>query len=97
MAVDTEDKRRSALNCGLLSLAVRPEADSDISTADRRHSAGWYRGIETAVDTFFFWRKTGDAAQVSQWKKTGDASGSWVPTGDSSKSWVQEKDYPEEV
>lgn len=40
MAIDTEDKRRSALNEGIL-----PVADGSVDQQDRPHSVWIYRGI----------------------------------------------------
>ena len=43
-AVDTRDKRASALNVGGI-VQVMPDPDGTIDAADRLHIAGEYRGI----------------------------------------------------
>lgn len=43
MAIDSKDKRNSAGS--LLGCELLPDPDGGISTADRLHCAGFYRGI----------------------------------------------------
>lgn len=46
MAIDTRDKRASALAAGLLALRIMPTADADAETAaDRRHLLAGYAGV----------------------------------------------------
>jgi len=45
VAIDTRDKRASALACGLPWLVPLPTPDGTIGAADRAHSAGFYAGI----------------------------------------------------
>jgi hypothetical protein len=51
MALDTADKRASALHVGLPFRSTFPVADGALDQADRQHAAGWYRGILAAVAT----------------------------------------------
>jgi len=44
MAIDTEDKRRSALSWGLINIHY-PVPEGSMVTADRPHVIGIYRGI----------------------------------------------------
>lgn len=48
MAVDTENKRRSAAS--LPTIVIAPEPDSAISAADRIHIVGYYSGIIAAAE-----------------------------------------------
>lgn len=54
MAVDTENKRRSAFNACLFS--VMPVPDGTIDCYDRIHVAGYYAGLLTVVpyDNIYF-------------------------------------------
>jgi len=45
MAVDTEDKRRSAI-CIPWYVTTAPLADGTIDDNDRMHATGWYSGID---------------------------------------------------
>ncbi len=45
MAVDTENKRRSAL-CLPFYATSYPEPDGTIDDNDRMHTTGWYSGID---------------------------------------------------
>jgi len=47
MAIDTENKRRSALS--KIWYKFFPVPDGTIDTGDRRQAAGYYRGIVTAA------------------------------------------------
>lgn len=47
MSIDTEDKRRSVVSPGLPYLVIVPKPDGTINADDRRHIAGFYRGIKT--------------------------------------------------
>ena len=48
MAIDTENKRRSAVQNALPFLAVLPVADGSLNQADRQHVSWLYRGILAA-------------------------------------------------
>lgn len=48
MALDSRDKRASAIAVGLSWRTVYPVADGSINEGDRQQSAGWYRGILAA-------------------------------------------------
>ena len=45
MAIDSRDKRSSAIDVGIPFRRKYPVADSAINAADRQHSADMYRGI----------------------------------------------------
>lgn len=45
MAIDTENKRRSAAGCFLFNL--NPVADGSIDVYDREHASGFYSGIQS--------------------------------------------------
>jgi hypothetical protein len=47
MAIDSEDKRRSAgpRIFGMPAFGTMPTPDSDVDAADRLHYSGFYRGI----------------------------------------------------
>lgn len=47
MAIDTEDKRRSAVNMPLFT--VMPTADGSIDAQDREQATGYYSGITPAT------------------------------------------------
>ena len=49
MAVDSLDKRKSALNFGRFNSVVLPTADSDVDAADKQWLWGLYSGIATAI------------------------------------------------
>lgn len=50
MAIDTEDKRRSAAPhlWGIPGMGTAPVPNTDIDAGDREHFAGFYRGISAA-------------------------------------------------
>ncbi len=48
MAIDTEDKRRSAQSFPW-GLSIRPVADGTVGTTDRAHETGFYSGIAYAA------------------------------------------------
>ena len=48
MAIDSRDKRSSAVNPGSPWRGMLPVADGTVSQADRQHAAYWYRGIAAA-------------------------------------------------
>lgn len=52
MALDTRDKRASALLIGLGFGRVRAAPDGSLNAADRRQAALCYRGIATASPSF---------------------------------------------
>lgn len=47
MAVDSEDKRRAAIAVGVPGLIIMPKPDGTIAGDDRKHIAGFYRGISS--------------------------------------------------
>jgi hypothetical protein len=47
MAIDTRNKRASAICPGLVFLRPLPLADGSIGVGDRKHVAGSYRGLGT--------------------------------------------------
>lgn len=49
MAIDTRDKRASALGRGLRFLAIFPAPDGTIDAGDRLQIVGLYRGIAAAA------------------------------------------------
>lgn len=50
MAIDTRDKRASAIACTVSPLLVIEQPDGAIGAADRVHVGGWiYRGITVAA------------------------------------------------
>lgn len=50
MAIDTRDRRASAMACGLLFFLQPVLADGSVAiAADRQHLIGHYRGISVAV------------------------------------------------
>lgn len=49
MAIDTAEKRMSALNFGLPWFRVLPEVDGGIEADDRQHLLGLYSGIAASV------------------------------------------------
>lgn len=49
MALDTADKRASALACGLDARAVRPIPDGSLNGGDRQQVSGLYRGIAASA------------------------------------------------
>ena len=49
MAIDSHDKRRSALGHGLPHMAVMPVADGTIDDADRPHVMGLYHRAAGAI------------------------------------------------
>jgi hypothetical protein len=49
MAVDTKDKRASAIGCGLLCLTLLPVADGAVSALDRHQAASVYRLQSSAL------------------------------------------------
>ena len=49
MAVDTLNKRKSALNFGRFNSVVLPTADSSVDAADKQWLWGLYSGIATEV------------------------------------------------
>ena len=55
MAIDTEDKRRSALGGGISFLTIFQSPDGATSLADRRHQSFFYRGITTFTRSRFMW------------------------------------------
>jgi hypothetical protein len=55
MAIDTQDKRRSALGGGISFLTIFQDPDSAISSFDRRHQESFYRGITTFTRARFMW------------------------------------------
>ncbi len=60
MAIDTENKRRSALGGGISFLTLFESPDGAISSSDRRHQASFYRGIATFIRTRFLWISEGN-------------------------------------
>ena len=50
MAIDSQDKRRSAQGYGLFAY-VYPVADGAVGTSDRPHVAGLYRGLSYSAPT----------------------------------------------
>lgn len=50
MALDTRNKRASALGLGLAPLRVGPSPDGSLVAADRLHLAYLYAGIGAGVD-----------------------------------------------
>ena len=91
---DTAVKRRSAMGIRGLAIGRLVPPDGEISTTDRRGAIGLYTGIETQIDTFFFWRDTGDSSRT--WVETGDSDRTWVETGDGSSSWTPVPDFAED-
>ncbi len=56
MAIDTEDKRRSAyISLGLYN--IQPVADGSQGSADRTHNRWFYRGIATAAPPLVLTRR----------------------------------------
>lgn len=51
MALDTRDKRGSALGAGMEPGTVFPNPDGSIAGADRQHTLGLYRGIILVLTT----------------------------------------------
>lgn len=49
MAVDTQNKRRSAIGLVLIPLVVAPLADGTIAAADRAHITALYAGIAIGI------------------------------------------------
>lgn len=49
MALDTRDKRASAVGWGLAALLVLPAPDSTVDQGDRQHTAATYRGISATT------------------------------------------------
>lgn len=45
MAIDTENKRRSALGLASDMFTIYPVPDGSVDTEDRPHAAGFYSGI----------------------------------------------------
>jgi len=54
MAIDTEDKRRSAMAriYGVIGAGIAPVPDGTIDASDRAHITGFYRGITYASPAF---------------------------------------------
>jgi len=50
MAIDTLDKRGSAHRAANPWARICPEADGDITAADRAHAAGYYGGLLSGDD-----------------------------------------------
>lgn len=65
MSIDTQNKRRSALGCGIQVFTVYPVADEEVDVFDRRHACAQYAGIEAQNKPYFFWLEDDDGA--SQW------------------------------
>lgn len=57
MAIDTEDKRRSAVNMPLFT--VMPTADGTIDAEDREQATGYYSGITPAAPEVIERRRRG--------------------------------------
>lgn len=49
MAIDTPEKRASALNYGTPYCSPLPVADGTVDFADRAHRCAWYSGIVASV------------------------------------------------
>jgi len=47
MAINTHDRRSSALGCGLPFVAMLPLPDATVSKEDRRQALWMYRGLES--------------------------------------------------
>lgn len=62
MAIDTENKRRSAVGGGISSLVIFESPDALASSFDRRHRVGLYSGITTSVALNFRWISENDSS-----------------------------------
>lgn len=49
MALDTRNKRASAIGAGLAFLVMLPAPDGTVAAADRIHATGLYAGIAAAT------------------------------------------------
>lgn len=92
MAIDTEDKRRSASSV-LPFLVTPPVPDGEIDTTDRRHIAGFYR-METQVIKKLFWCQRID--REGTWTQTPDSSTSFQGRETVTSTWTPVKDVSEQ-